>query len=859
MAPAHVERAIRPALNTCTKHSLASSRIAASRHWMLSARNPHNLGQSTRYMCWWGKKRNGWLYTAFDHRFRKYLRRRGIDPRSIELSAGGEQRGAEGHRSFSRAKDERIRDGSESGRDPVDPFFRQQEMIRQRMEDWKKLLERDPYEALFGKSNALLKGRRWHPFWDEYAKGKKWSGVQDQSKETTPSSISKAEPSQPLFTYDPISGRMVMRDATGNTEAVAKSALQNGAVDISTEPSRDSSDPASPRPEEVDPLDSLHSALGEYEAKHGLKSPKVETESCTDPVREALGEYESRIKEQVPKAAGPEADRLRECLREYDSQPERPSRPDAVPEADKGDVESRNWKYGDSHPVPKMDDEEIAYMNWKYQDLRPVRKMEDAKLLHPVKSKLPEDDIDMLQASDIRANMGIMRHPQRQTSKEKEEQRARLEKEFDGADKSNESEVVSKPSIPKKPALETNKATPPSKRWISTEIEELIPPHQASWKKQVLSNAPEPKPQKLQTSLQSRELQPIQTSLDRLRYSYREIKKDLAAQKEQQNVEIEQEDNTTLSAKPIPNREKAVASEETQQEEGSKELYETHYDESQQPLPKNDLEGRVDTELHNRLKDYEGNETSSVYRYSSVDDLDFETASHQGSTSSAKQGQSAPQTSGPESERLPSLESLLSSSPESILISYGDKPKKLKIATHSLDVSSGLSSEPPAQALSKFVRPDLFFPYLNLLDKYDIVKSADSLLVLRNRAPTVPEAILEHTQESPAAAAKQSKPEPRIQETIPRLPINPIDGTTIPLPEPPIGNFASPTGFVSYSPPPPTASQSSQDPSDEETSSSDKDSQRPKSRGGGAASVAKTAIWAGAACYIAGVAGELMK
>jgi hypothetical protein len=97
--------------------------------------------------------------------------------------------------------------------------------------------------------------------------------------------------------------------------------------------------------------------------------------------------------------------------------------------------------------------------------------------------------------------------------------------------------------------------------------------------------------------------------------------------------------------------------------------------------------------------------------------------------------------------------------------------------------------------------------------------------------------------------------------------INPVDGTTIPLPEAPTGNFASPTGFVNHDgfnapeeePPPPPPNTPVLEPEERGAGREEGEGRSERRRGGGVAGVAKTAIWATAVCYVAGVAGELMK
>lgn len=193
-----------------------------------------------------------------------------------------------------------------------------------------------------------------------------------------------------------------------------------------------------------------------------------------------------------------------------------------------------------------------------------------------------------------------------------------------------------------------------------------------------------------------------------------------------------------------------------------------------------------------------------------------------------------------------------------------------------------LTSEPPIPlptALSKLSNPGKFLPYLP--PAFEPITSTANLLILRETSDS--------TTASPAAMAPQSfasaaqprfatsqrtedSPASSVTSSITSSGhsnhrINPVDGTTIPLPEAPTGNFASPTGFVNHDglsapeeePPPPPPNTLILKPEERGAGREEEGGRRERRRGGGVAGVVKTAIWATAVCYVAGVVGESMK
>ncbi|OCK91786.1 uncharacterized protein K441DRAFT_698326 [Cenococcum geophilum 1.58] len=192
-----------------------------------------------------------------------------------------------------------------------------------------------------------------------------------------------------------------------------------------------------------------------------------------------------------------------------------------------------------------------------------------------------------------------------------------------------------------------------------------------------------------------------------------------------------------------------------------------------------------------------------------------------------------------------------------------------------------LTSEPLIPlptALSKLSNPGKFLPHLP--PAFEPITSTANLLILRETSDPItasPAAMApqsfasatqprfatsQRTEDSPASSASSSITTSGHSNHR----INPVDGTTIPLPEAPTGNFASPTGFVNHDgfsppeeePPPPPPNTLVLEP-EEQGAGREEEGGRSERRGGGIAGVAKTAIWATAVCYVAGVVGELMK
>lgn len=202
------------------------------------------------------------------------------------------------------------------------------------------------------------------------------------------------------------------------------------------------------------------------------------------------------------------------------------------------------------------------------------------------------------------------------------------------------------------------------------------------------------------------------------------------------------------------------------------------------------------------------------------------------------------------------------------ILAYDPSTKEVTVSvistTHSAENEAII---PLPQAIVRLHFPSKFLPHIG--SKYDVVAVHPNLMILRRPC---------------AAASADPVSDESSTESFPYVhSVNPIDGTTVPLPQPTSGNFASPTDFVSFdqpsylpapatplssssSPLPYQATHPSPDHSDpaaqgksprERTQDAHPQSQSQRSRGGGVASVFKAAIGGATICYVAGVLAEL--
>lgn len=848
------------------------------------------------------------------------------------------------------------------------------------MDAWKQAIEKDPYEAVFGKSHA------WRPFWADFfgeheaAATKKTS----DSKPETTKGTSQVKGSEPVFVYDPVTARMVLKDAA-DIEATPR-----GSVDSLVRPfNAFSIDSSSTK--DADPLAALNNALGVYDAKLGKKSSEAQA-GFVDPLRNALDEYESAPQRRSSKEVEQPIDSLQDALKEYDAQAKSPS--DKVPQAEAIDplrsalrayesqaerestvtneslqdsLQAALGVYDSQQKTPSL-----TAQTAQFDSLQDALKEYESKATRSVSQATPEQADSLAEAlseyevrqKDVPVTLSYATDslgqalqeyetrsktvnyaapaqqvdPVREGLKEYESQPKRttviaapetdpvrdclreyeLQPKKSFATPTQQSEPVqaalgeyeasnpnaytftsqmqqelvdryfSEQSVPRDsvrvalgeydaansnayeftPAMQNDLVRRYSVKDSSAEpVQDALGEYEAKNRKAYGFTS------KMQDDLVQRyssEQQALADSvrrpaedLDLIRPSDVRAKIGAIKQKREKRDQLEAEfDNMPLELverpripSASPNAKRLFSTETTPSsplessldrlgkranETGSNILREVHHARSQgarqQDAALETWEGRIDADVHNCLQGYEQtstpNKASFSYKFSNSNDLDSQFSPYQGSSCSVDTGvpqergdESLPPPAPPSASESSSVADLISSDAQSILCGFDSEQDKLVFWTTSSDVTDGAITKaiPPARALSAFGHATLIFPYLELLEHYDIVQYDNSLLVLRKRGQADVE-----VEGVPLSSA-----------------VNPIDGTTIPL---------SPTGFVSYNSAIPPPLQSKPEPVEQRRAS--KNSHK---TGGGAASVLKTAIWAGAACYLAGVAGELLK
>ncbi|EON66039.1 hypothetical protein W97_05282 [Coniosporium apollinis CBS 100218] len=294
---------------------------------------------------------------------------------------------------------------------------------QQRMDALKRRLDEDPHDALFGRSNAMLRGVPWVPKWlkdemglnDRETEGSRRKDTESKvdadspaAKSPKPDSCASAtrtvaqhadgspKPStspQADYEYDPISGKMVPKEASNPTQTPTKAQPDNdGWIDIPVKPFK----PRGAHPTASQSKKTDTTATREFVPKEtSIETDKTQGVESVDPLREALKQYEQREKQKQIK-------------------------PSAPPE------------------------EQIA------MNSSTVTKPTSSNSSQPRRPNLPADDIDLLRPSDVRATMGISKHPKKETHEQKTKQRERLEEEFEKAHE--EVDVPPESTVPKSAA-----------------------------------------------------------------------------------------------------------------------------------------------------------------------------------------------------------------------------------------------------------------------------------------------------------------------------------------------------------------------------------------------------------------------
>ncbi|OJD29780.1 conserved serine-threonine rich protein [Diplodia corticola] len=270
--------------------------------------------------------------------------------------------------------------------------------------------------------------------------------------------------------------------------------------------------------------------------------------------------------------------------------------------------------------------------------------------------------------------------------------------------------------------------------------------------------------------------------------------------------------------------------------------------------------GRIDEAVHKSLSSYDEKHPGS-YNFT-PDNLETELSTRGPASSQPSESQ----TPGASAIKPPCGTSAADASGENLVadanqnetdpaVTISAKPRVYKLlafdpSTRSLTTSQTSSTVyspgehpiPLSVALSNLSQPARFIPQLTSLQKdgYEPVASAANLLILRLR-------------------------DDKLKETHKRAPRpNPVDGTTIPLPPTPT---MSPTGYINLDPvmenPAAARKSSSRHKDDKKVRKTEPvfsgERRKEGMKGQSVRTVLTTFIWATAACYVAGVAGEVAK
>ncbi|GME66292.1 hypothetical protein GTA08_BOTSDO03923 [Neofusicoccum parvum] len=273
-------------------------------------------------------------------------------------------------------------------------------------------------------------------------------------------------------------------------------------------------------------------------------------------------------------------------------------------------------------------------------------------------------------------------------------------------------------------------------------------------------------------------------------------------------------------------------------------------------------EGRVDEDVHQSLSAYE-EKNNGAYNFK-PDNLEAELVA-QNLSASSQRNESASKPSTEQKPVLPTASEAgsdntiagLPKAEEPSSFTASTKPRVYKLLAFDRTTQSVTTSQtsstvysssehpiPLSVALSNLAQPAKFISQLHSLQRegFEPVASTANLLVLRLRDD---KAMKENTRRGPRP--------------------NPVDGTTIPLPPTPT---MSPTGYINLDPVmenPAAMRRSSPRHKDDrkvrktEPVFSGERSRKDGSKGQSVKTVLTTLIWATAACYVAGVAGEVAK
>ncbi|KAF2763028.1 hypothetical protein EJ05DRAFT_506669 [Pseudovirgaria hyperparasitica] len=379
----------------------------------------------TRLYCYWRKRRNN-----DTHGFRSESR---LDKSGLQGAYAGAQHWIvdEYVPRLSRSRVGGIRKYSEDNASTHSRENDWHELRRRRLAIWKRMLDEDPYKAVFGPSNSALNGKGWtHPLWNHIPKWmqeefgieqptqqRRESTVKpdivtnynnseespkndirptdrraDLGSEATPTEVprtNKANNSECQYLYDPISGRMVMKNASTQSQMVS------GKIGID--------------------LDSADLPIKPYQSKINIIATDELTNSSTQQDRQTSTKHATTSHTQTSASTSTSLYSSAAGIQEVPQRQKKESEP-----TDQTDL-SPFYSVGKSRTPTST----------------------SSKL-----SSLPQDDIDFLQTEDIRSRIAYLR--KRMETREQQTSKvttADLEQRFDQLHKRQPVEAIEKPDM----------------------------------------------------------------------------------------------------------------------------------------------------------------------------------------------------------------------------------------------------------------------------------------------------------------------------------------------------------------------------------------------------------------------------
>ncbi|KAF2138060.1 uncharacterized protein K452DRAFT_291099 [Aplosporella prunicola CBS 121167] len=290
----------------------------------------------------------------------------------------------------------------------------------------KPMSRRDNHNAFDGKPINLGKASssdsQWRSSSTPFASGR--APVTATSPKDTGAS-SPMNPPQSELMYDPISGRMIALPLA-STKKPASKKNNDDAVDIPVKPSHVPGDAhaTSPSNTENTPNSQLDDALSIFDRNQREPNNKSKDRLSKEHF------METRSTSSHDQLAADEQEQLQRSLADYDTHMRnQPQQAPASPEEWLVQEEhSRSTARKPCTPTQQPHQRNAASSNNECQDqMEPDRSLK-SKVRKP---NLPPDDIDLMTATDVRARMGIKRNPSKGTGEQREEERSKLEEDFD--------------------------------------------------------------------------------------------------------------------------------------------------------------------------------------------------------------------------------------------------------------------------------------------------------------------------------------------------------------------------------------------------------------------------------------------